>query len=315
MNQTYKLPPRKWYTLEQAIKRIKQLTGEELEIADLIHYCMNHQIEIYTSIESDLENLVIGNIEIKDELLHYFTIDTFIHGDEDIKTSVGNSFSYTTIVDSLKAIEITNEIYNNVTDDFMNQFEKNLNKTIKKRDVSVIKGLISIYINDFGIFNSISPINIERFFSKNGMPLNNISSLVSPPVKELFQLMDSDNPPKAEQRIYFRLKVDDEIENCISLDNLFILNDDLEDFLNGKSKAEEIKQKLNQAQTQLPRPKTLNAQAEFIRNLLIMFYDETTANNIRKELDNPNSEIRQDFERKGLPTPSGKTVDRWINQP
>ncbi|MDO9880416.1 hypothetical protein Q7449_08265 [Glaesserella parasuis] len=38
MNQDYKLPPRKWYTLEQAIKRIKQLTGEELEMADLIHY-------------------------------------------------------------------------------------------------------------------------------------------------------------------------------------------------------------------------------------------------------------------------------------
>ena len=32
------LPPRRWHSLEQAIKRIKQLTGEELEIADLIHY-------------------------------------------------------------------------------------------------------------------------------------------------------------------------------------------------------------------------------------------------------------------------------------
>ncbi|MDO9880415.1 hypothetical protein Q7449_08260 [Glaesserella parasuis] len=100
---------------------------------------------------------------------------------------------------------------------------------------------------------------------------------------------------------------DDEI--YLDKNQLYILNDDLEDFINNKANPpipEQYKQ---------PPTKTLNAQAEFIRNLLIMFYDETTANNIRKELDNPNSEISKDFERKGLPTPSGKTVDRWINQP
>ncbi|MDG6300691.1 hypothetical protein Q7301_02500 [Glaesserella parasuis] len=61
MNQDYKLPPRKWYTLEQAIKRIKQLTGEELEIADLIHYWYFKKIEIYAQIKISNEQIdVIG---------------------------------------------------------------------------------------------------------------------------------------------------------------------------------------------------------------------------------------------------------------
>lgn len=38
MNKTFSLPPRKWYTLEQAVKRIAKLTGEDVEIADLLHY-------------------------------------------------------------------------------------------------------------------------------------------------------------------------------------------------------------------------------------------------------------------------------------
>ncbi|HDL5764566.1 TPA: hypothetical protein PXF06_002677, partial [Mannheimia haemolytica] len=42
----YKLPARKWYTLEQATKRIKQLTGEDIEIEDLLHYWYLRKLEL-----------------------------------------------------------------------------------------------------------------------------------------------------------------------------------------------------------------------------------------------------------------------------
>lgn len=60
MNQTYKLPPRKWYTLEQAIKRIKQLTGEELEIVDLLHYWRLSMLEISVELSLHQKAFISG---------------------------------------------------------------------------------------------------------------------------------------------------------------------------------------------------------------------------------------------------------------
>ncbi|MCT8701020.1 hypothetical protein KZ446_10585, partial [Glaesserella parasuis] len=93
-------------------------------------------------------------------------------------------------------------------------------------------------------------------------------------------------------------------ESYIDLDELYITNESLENFLKDKEQ---------------PKPpkigtKTLNTQAEFIRNLITIHYGEDIANNIRNQLDDPNSDISKDFDNKALKAPSGKTVDRWINQ-
>lgn len=42
----YSLPPRKWYTLDQAAKRISKLTGEDIEVADLLHYAFTNKLEL-----------------------------------------------------------------------------------------------------------------------------------------------------------------------------------------------------------------------------------------------------------------------------
>lgn len=57
----YKLPPRKWYTLEQAIKRIKNLTGEELEIDDLLHFWYLRKLELSVFLNKNRNgDLIIG---------------------------------------------------------------------------------------------------------------------------------------------------------------------------------------------------------------------------------------------------------------
>ncbi|MDP0383984.1 hypothetical protein Q7Y45_08905 [Glaesserella parasuis] len=290
MNQDYKLPPRKWYTLEQAIKRIKQLTGEELEIADLIHYWKIRKLEICTYCLMTPVKITIGNT-----ILNNNGFSLFIYYDHRKE----NEFKYKIkdVLEFVKLDERGNE-YNYETTEYnhITNIEEHYNPAyyITERAVTedemhgegvfYIHGLLSV-IPQNGI-NIIKEVSFD----------SNIIQFVTP--------KNNENDYRIGLEI---VNFDDEI--YLDKNQLYILNDDLEDFINNKANPPIPEQYKH------PPTKTLNAQAEFIRNLLIMFYDETTANNIRKELDNPNSEIRKDFEQKGLPTPSGKTVDRWINQP
>ncbi|WP_373778171.1 hypothetical protein [Glaesserella sp.] len=278
MNQDYKLPPRKWYTLEQAIKRIKQLTGEELEIADLIHFWNIAKLEL--CVDCSLYPVVanIGNSQYKQS--NYFECLT--------PTALENYQNN----DLLAIHKFDKPIIKGIQ--FFNQIEIR-NAIIAKNDKD------PEFKNKMNIQGFLSILKDERIISSEEEKLSTGEKIS---IFNLFLATPKETSEDRERVIFF---LDIIGKAKISKDDLRILHSDLMDFIENKSNPPQIENK--------PHPKTLNAQAEFIRNLLIMFYDETTANNIRKELDNPNSEIRQDFERKGLQTPSGKTVDRWINQP
>lgn len=59
--------------------------------------------------------------------------------------------------------------------------------------------------------------------------------------------------------------------------------------------------------------KTSRAQARFIKTLLFFTYsDEKIVNNPRSYFDNPDSEICRDFRAMGLKLPTGKTVQKWL---
>ncbi|MCT8845613.1 hypothetical protein NUQ40_11850, partial [Glaesserella parasuis] len=67
----YTLPPREWYSLEQAVKRIQQLTGETIEIEELIHYWLIGKLNIAINIffsNSRLNYIFNGNTHILEEL-------------------------------------------------------------------------------------------------------------------------------------------------------------------------------------------------------------------------------------------------------
>lgn len=41
-----KLPPMKWYTLEQAARKISKLTNEDIDVAELLHYAFINNARI-----------------------------------------------------------------------------------------------------------------------------------------------------------------------------------------------------------------------------------------------------------------------------
>lgn len=292
-NQIFKLPPRKWYSLEQAIKRIKQLTGEELEIEDLIHYWKIRKLEICTYCLMTPVEITIGNTILNNNDGFSLCICYDHREENDFKYKIKDVLEFVKLDERGNEYNYESAEYNPIT-----SIEEHYNPAyyITERPVTedeihgegvfYIHGLLSV-IPQYGI-------NILKEVSFN----SNIIQFVTP--------KNDENDYRIGLEI---INFNDEIH--LDKNQLYILNDDLEDFINNKANPPELEQyKHPKIST-----KTLNAQAEFLRNLIITQYGEDYANNIRRELDNPSSEIRQDFEKKGLPTPSGKAVDRWINQP
>ncbi|XWJ92917.1 hypothetical protein ACRARH_12385 [Phytobacter ursingii] len=59
--------------------------------------------------------------------------------------------------------------------------------------------------------------------------------------------------------------------------------------------------------------KTINSRAQFIKSLLYTMYDSDVAENPRKYLENPDSEISEIFKAKGIKAPNGRTVQSWLS--
>lgn len=190
---TYSLPPRKWYTLEQAAKRIAKLTGEEIEVADLIHYWYLGKIEIFTHIVKNSRYLKIGSYDI------------------DLKKDV----DFFEDRENLKSVRIE--------------------KIFCKESKDFINGFFSII---FPVFN-YSTIEKE-VLNKNGISLNFLVYLASPKQKKA-------------KRLFFSIRFNDfdfAKNSIVNFDDLYILNDAINDFLLPK-KSQEIEKMRKYAQNLL----------------------------------------------------------------
>ncbi|OOS01187.1 hypothetical protein B0186_04475 [Canicola haemoglobinophilus] len=70
------LPPRKWYSLEKAIREIKKRTGEELDIEDLLHYWAIGKLDFSTRFIKSKYRITISDLIFnpKDiEITYYFS--------------------------------------------------------------------------------------------------------------------------------------------------------------------------------------------------------------------------------------------------
>ncbi|HDR1861751.1 TPA: hypothetical protein QB615_001156, partial [Pasteurella multocida] len=82
MTGKMKLPPRKWYSLEQAAEKITQETGEHITERDLIYYANQGFFELsvyinFKKIDDCTYNLELKNSNLNDELIneiHYAEI-------------------------------------------------------------------------------------------------------------------------------------------------------------------------------------------------------------------------------------------------
>lgn len=267
----FKLPNRKWYTLQQAIKRIHTLTGETLEIADLLHYWHSEQLDISVYFLNYPARTAIGNIDFyqKDKImLNVFTSSA--------EYEIENIFS---ISESPKLVFENEHVKNEI---ILIESEKDISGEYR------IKGFMSI------ASNAVNSPQEEKEIIEKGICLNRLIYLFSPEMKE------------EKTIVMFSYQEDEEM--YLSLDNLCILDKDLDAFLSGKVEKKNISEIIN-----APAPKTRNAQAEFIYHLLCKCYGKPKANKIRAEIENQYSKIRSDFETEGWNLPSGKAVQKWIN--
>lgn len=272
------LPPRKWYTLEQAVRQINKRTGEEIEVADLLHYWITRQLEICVNCHFG-QHLEIANNTLNSSDVLYF------HCQDEINESyIFDDVLDMSLIDLDKINKIEGQIYiSNKLENRLNDPQQVFIYRTKKR--VLLNGFLSIiYIHNQ---KEDENIYIEQGLSKN-----------------LFILA---TPSNNENRILFEISTNNKI--TIPIEHFYILDKDLNDLLNNQTNPPKPKQEKR------THTKTLNSQAEFIRNLITIHYGEKVANNIRNELENPRSRITCDFEKNGLIPAHGKTVHGWINQP
>lgn len=311
----YKIPPRRWYNLEQAKKRIYQLTGEEITTADLIHHWKNHKLDLKICVRYEFENNLLSILNKNEELqminLIQFEINEIINCNFSGVYNDGLCYILSFSKDHRFTIEHNSTLemlYNKKTKsdknsdeiqvDFNELNNKNLESNNNDREIQLKFNKYGFFIGALQGLVSIEPrIDTNYTFFFNFFP-SSVLSLAE--ISNLF--VDDDN----DEFIYIDFVPDEitEFKDC----NLFITAEEIERFLQGTS----IAKKAQKAKENKTGSKTLNAQAEFIQNLLSIHYGEEVANNPRKFLDNPRSEIIKDFETKGLKPPAGETVKRWL---
>lgn len=116
-----------------------------------------------------------------------------------------------------------------------------------------------------------------------------------------------------------QVSINDNRDLTEEINQLKLDNQKLTEQLNeAKKEIEELKnnhsQNLND-QLKKESPKTINAQAKFIKALLHHYYGEGIANNPRPHIENKDGEIKRDFETQGLSKnlPTGVVVKKWVD--
>lgn len=285
----YRLPHRKWYTLPQAIKQIHKLTGEQLEIDDLIHFWTigNLNISIFIDATQTYSNHILGKTKKCFCELGSLRVGNLIFN-ENIKSN-----EWEAILLATNTPEVDELIFFDNDDYLISIFYKIIEDEITLN----ISGLLPI----ISVFQDYTFLNRDKGISLYGRR----TFFIHPNKKQ--KLLDD---------FMFTLVVNDNVfydDKFISYESLYITDKDLVEFLNDNTDfVKKIRNKIEQENK--PSTKTFNAQAQLIRDLITICYGKDVADNIRSHLDNPQSEIIRDFHKKDLNPPSGKTVQKWINE-
>ncbi|RDE67948.1 hypothetical protein EUX47_06495 [Haemophilus haemolyticus] len=170
------------------------------------------------------------------------------------------------------------------------KFKKSLHPDAK-RELITINGFMNIYSNV-----GFSPFNMESFKEK-GILLNDLNYLISPSSDKKYRYV-----------IYLSVLSDEPI--YLSINNIYILDNDLNEFIEGRiigSVSKLIEEQINIS------PRKEANKTEFIRALLKTHYGTDDPNECRKLLYN--GKLAKDFARAKIEpdiiTP--ETLRNWLN--
>lgn len=279
------LPPRKWYSLQQAADKLTREFGELVTIDDLLHYYQIDLLELSIHIGTSESTIKIGNnifstyekLDGKDtyprECLEFNLISEY---EKDI--SIEHIFSMkkgTTNVYQNELIKTTITVYDQKLDELIS-----------------INGFMNIWGNSAETHEDIEKIK------EKGFNLGRINYLVSPNNGDNYRAVAIANLSESTQEDVF-----------ITLDNIYILASDLNNFLEGK----ETKQPNEIIENQKNKsPRQEANQLEFIRALLKAHYGTDDPNECRKLLYN--GKLSKDFTRAKIAPDiiSPETLRNWL---
>jgi hypothetical protein len=220
MKNKIKLPPRKWYSLQQAAEKLSKY-DDELTVNDLINYWLNDEIEFHTTIKYFLDGIQLGNLLIEDKDIVYFDIDIYSDALKEI-SEVGF------IRDSLISV-----FDSHCVNELINAFSKSEVKEIKfdesRKTTLSIDGLVRLPKP-----HSLS----DQLKSQSKIKVDSITEIVIETDKGI---------------LFFGLETTLK-EQYINLDEVFITQKSLEAFINKyKEEHKEISPKTQNAQSRFIR--------------------------------------------------------------
>lgn len=277
------LPPRKWYSLQQAADKLTREFNEPVTIDDLLHYYSIDLLELSIYIEKNESVIRLGDktfskINLYDEdgvifPYSYLHFEFLSKHQEDINIE--------------KILSITkgaqSEYQNNIIKIKISGFKNNEN---------------AICINGFmNLWSSINKPHKIKIIKDKGFLLNGLNFLVSP--------FYNDN---SRTVIQFARDFECKEDIFITLDNIYILDSDLNDFLQGKRHEKNIGGIIEK---NIPPRKEAN-QTEFIKALIKAHYGTDEPEKVRTLLGK-NGDLAKLFARQGIElniTP--ETVRNWL---
>ncbi|OOF89403.1 hypothetical protein BKG94_02070 [Rodentibacter ratti] len=294
------LPPRKWYSLQQAADKLTRKFNEPVTIEDLIHYWIHGYLMFSVKMEYNVLSLNIGNnrflqtkendlpqiilaneirtISEKDfELENIFFAQTFKQAKENEFRLWAERKSFKFIGDKINDVRRLLECL-----------------PVKEDDILRMNGFFN-----FPFHHHPRKIKTEETILNNGLNLDlGINYLLTPKNNE-------------QNRLLFILYLKENQNIHFKINDFYILHSDFDDFINGKKYTDEIKGKIEEIEKEKTSPRKQANQAEFIKALLKLHYGIDEPEKARSLL---NGQLAKKFASAGIEiniTP--ETLRNWLN--
>lgn len=241
-NKKYRLPEREWYSLNQAVKYIQYKTNFPIDINDLWHYFYIGKLEACICINVNNDFIQIGDFKIERKNAHFIENPTlFIDGDD------------------VSVLGDEDETEININDVFDKQYWG---------DNKVYRGFLTVLpnINNYAF--------IENVLVKRGLQLSFCNQLTIPRVKGY----------KEVKLFYLQFEKTEEFnawKEYLSPDEVYILHESLENFLNGNTEEFERVNKALKRGIGRPKTKTNDVLLELGR-INARYYPTASANKLAK---------------------------------
>ncbi|EAO8774591.1 hypothetical protein QQB70_003491 [Salmonella enterica] len=285
MEQKKGLPDKAYYTLSKAAKKINEVVGVSLDVADLIHYAAIEELEICVYISGDdndfIEQRMMSNLaNIDTPFAPYDSYHLFSEVDfdripvEDVYINGESKIAYRSCITDYVDIRQSYDLI-----------------TRKEIDFSFA-----------GIFTVSAPCFKEIEFDL--LRTGQITLKTN-----LFHIPEG---VVDEDSIYRPRWVQLPEVLTFGLPELVITDIEIERFISGEPSHKPLKKSESKNNLMPVSKKTFNAQSKFIKSLITAQFGQQVAANPRWHLDNEKGELYKLFKEARIKPATGKAVEGWI---